>query len=87
MTQFVLYSTLGCHLCEKAKHLIEAVPAGQTLDWREADIALDERLIEQYGVRIPVLRHCTSGEELGWPFDSHTLRLWLQAVAERSEGD
>lgn len=72
-----LYSTLGCHLCEQAKPLVESVlgPSGEA--WREVDIVESEQLVERYGVRIPVLHNVQSGEELGWPFDLPQLQAWL----------
>lgn len=85
MTQFVLYSTLGCHLCENAKQMLEMLTAERSIDWSEADIALEDSLIERYGVRIPVLRHCSSGREIGWPFDAAALTAWLEDTAKASE--
>lgn len=79
---FVLYGTLGCHLCDEAErllaHLLEAQPA--LGHWRIAveDIGDDDALIERYGVRIPVLRAERSGAELGWPFDAATAAAWLR---------
>lgn len=35
---------------------------------QKIDIAQSEEMVEEYGVRIPVLR-VQSGEELEWPFD------------------
>jgi len=34
----------------------------------EIDIATDERLIERYGMRIPVVSRDDTLQELGWPF-------------------
>lgn len=73
-----LYSTLGCHLCEQAKALVEQAlgPAGGV--WEEVDIAESESLVEAYGVRIPVLQNTQTGAELGWPFDLAQLQEWLR---------
>ncbi|TNF34385.1 MAG: glutaredoxin family protein [Gammaproteobacteria bacterium] len=74
--QWILYGTLGCHLCEDAKALLDASPiAGQ---FREEDIALDDALMERYGIRIPVLRCVASDEELGWPFDAAGLAAFIR---------
>lgn len=61
----ILYSTSGCHLCEEAQKLIYA-----TLGYAvaEVDITEDERLLERYGIRIPVLCRTDTGREVGWPF-------------------
>lgn len=74
-----LYTTPGCHLCEMAEEILYAASA----QFQAVDIAEDQALIKRYGVRIPVVadRH---GRELGWPFDSTGLRLWL-SQAEKPE--
>ncbi len=62
----VLYTTSGCHLCERAEILIREA---SNLKVRLLEIADDDALLERYGVRIPVLRRLDTGEELDWPFD------------------
>ena len=42
-----------------------------------ADIAEHEGMVEQYGLRIPVLRRCDSGSELNWPFDAEQVVAFL----------
>jgi hypothetical protein len=42
------------------------------------DIADDERWVDEYGLRIPVLRRADSGEELDWPFELEQVVLFLQ---------
>lgn len=74
MPQFILYGTLGCHLCEMADALVDAVA---TAPVAKIDIADDPTLIQSYGVRIPVLCNTASGDELGWPFDADVLEQWL----------
>ena len=44
-------------------------------------IADDAELLEQYGVRIPVLRRVDTGEELDWPFDAAAVRRLLAVRA------
>lgn len=75
--RWILYSTLGCHLCEEARALIDASCIAAEVT--EEDIASDDALIERYGVRIPVLQCVSSGAELGWPFDAATLEGFVQA--------
>ena len=75
MPSLILYSTLGCHLCEQAQQLCvqvlgEAVP--------EIDIIDDDALYERYGVRIPVLQRQDNGMELGWPFDADAIMRFLE---------
>ncbi|QIT55536.1 glutaredoxin family protein [Aquisalimonas sp. 2447] len=75
--QFLLFGTLGCHLCEEAaRELVDVLPVdGVTV--REVDIALDDGLMAQYGENIPVLRRCSDGRELYWPFSADDVRALL----------
>lgn len=77
MLSYYLYSTLGCHLCENAKTMLFAVEADRKVIWEEIDIAMDPLLVDEYGIRIPVLRHLSSGGELCWPFTLDDLKVWL----------
>ena len=47
------------------------------MTFQAVDIADDLSLMEQYGVRIPVVKD-GSGRELGWPFDGTQLEQFLQ---------
>ncbi|MED5387654.1 MAG: glutaredoxin family protein [Pseudomonadota bacterium] len=60
----VLYTTVGCHLCDQASELVAMVAPGVTLT--RVDVAEDDALLARYGERIPVLM--TAGRELAWPF-------------------
>lgn len=72
---FTLYTTTACHLCEQAQDIIRAAAPSLTLHLQ--DIAKSEALVEKYGIKIPVLKHNTSEQELNWPFDSERLQQWL----------
>lgn len=83
MRELILYTTLGCHLCEQAKDVIwpQLTQCGYRL--REVDIADDVALVERYGVRIPVVYRADLDADLGWPFDGPALAQFLQRpVAE-----
>jgi len=69
----VLYTTLGCHLCEQAEALVRQV---MPMEWElvHVDVAEDDALLAAYGERIPVI--AINGQELAWPFGL----LELQAV-------
>ncbi|HCW94455.1 MAG TPA: glutaredoxin [Pseudomonas sp.] len=72
-----LFGTLGCHLCEQAEGLLmPLVERGLLVEL--LDIVDDERLVDEYGLRIPVLRRADSGEELDWPFELEQVVLFLQ---------
>jgi len=62
-----LYGTTACHLCDQAEALLAQAASARQLEWHYVDIALDEALVERYGLRIPVLR-ADDGREAGWPF-------------------
>ncbi len=69
----VLYTTSGCHLCEQAEALVRR----QTAWVSTVEIIDDAELLERYGIRIPVLRHLDTGNELDWPFDAAGVRCLL----------
>jgi len=80
MREMLLMSTLGCHLCDVAAEILvhNMDPARFVVD--VVDIAEDDQLVEQYGVRIPVLVDEASGKELGWPFDAEQLQAFLASL-------
>ncbi|MNU08601.1 hypothetical protein D3C72_2547230 [compost metagenome] len=43
------------------------------------DIADREEWVQAYGLRIPVLRRCDTGGELGWPFDAAAVASFLSS--------
>ncbi|MEP6758824.1 MAG: glutaredoxin family protein [Actinomycetota bacterium] len=62
MATVVLYSRPGCHLCDQARAVIEAVRARNPFFFEEVDIEADDALVRDYGMRIPVVS--VDGEEL-----------------------
>ncbi len=71
----ILYSTLGCHLCEHAKVMIVPQLPARSLQLQEVDIADDDELMARYGVSIPVLVY--SERSLYWPFNDDELQTFL----------
>lgn len=84
LNRFVLYSTSACHLCDKALAILNELHEQMLTLAKEQDFVLNEpsiytvklfdiaendKLIDAYGTRIPVLIFPISGEELAWPFD------------------
>ncbi|WDE07766.1 glutaredoxin family protein [Thalassomonas viridans] len=63
---FILYSSEGCHLCEQALELCYQLLAPASI--KVVDIVDDDRLVELYGVYIPVLERLADGQKLFWPF-------------------
>ena len=79
-TSIKLFTTSGCHLCEQAASMVSYLLANnpqmaKKFQLKEVEIANDDELLEQYGVRIPVL--LVENQELGWPFDFQELTDWL----------
>jgi glutaredoxin len=54
MSRVVMYGKPGCHLCDDARAIIQAVCAELGVTWTEVDITQDERLFTEYGEQIPV---------------------------------
>jgi hypothetical protein len=76
----ILYGTLGCHLCEHAKAILASCKETHFFEEKEVDIASSEVLVEQYGVRIPVVKDAKSSKELAWPFTKEAFAAWLQEM-------
>ena len=72
-----LFGTLGCHLCEVAEALLMPfVENGLLVEL--IDIAERSDWVEDYGLRIPVLRRVDTGAELDWPFEAEQVVGFLQ---------
>jgi hypothetical protein len=69
-----LYGTDFCHLCDDAKSIINK----SGVEAINIDIASDDHLLAQYGLRIPVLQRIDNHEELDWPFDVASVLLFLR---------
>lgn len=76
MTDFTLFGTEACHLCEKAESLLWQ--AG--LDFTKQDIIDDEQSQQLYALRIPVVLHHPSGLELGWPFSVEQIEAFISSI-------
>ncbi|MFP6849306.1 MAG: glutaredoxin family protein [Pseudomonas sp.] len=74
-----LLGTLGCHLCEVAEaQLMPFVEHGLLVEL--IDIAEHEHLVDDYALRIPVLRRSDTGAELNWPFESEQIVEFLRSA-------
>lgn len=68
----------GCHLCDDARVVIEAVCAETGALWEEKDITRDEELHRAYWEQIPVV--LIDGEQhTFWRVDAERLRRELGA--------
>ena len=71
LNRLLLYTTVGCHLCEHAALVLQefaAQPDAPQFDLDEIDISTDEQLVALYGIRIPVVKNSANEKEVGWPF-------------------
>ncbi|WP_107774828.1 glutaredoxin family protein [Nocardioides sediminis] len=49
-----LYGRAGCHLCDEARAVVEAVCSELGESWTEVDIDADPALLDRFGEEIPV---------------------------------
>ncbi len=78
-----LMTTSGCHLCDEACQMIYYLinhksSFANKFELKLVEIANDDKLIENYGIRIPVLK--SNESELGWIFTIDELNLWLESI-------
>ncbi len=52
--KIVLYTKVGCHLCDDARALLDELATEVEFELREVDILGDPALYERYRYRIPV---------------------------------
>jgi hypothetical protein len=82
MIRLLLLGTSGCHLCEQAEQIInDCLPNNLELTIEIIDIAEQEQWQDQYAIRIPVLYHPESKNELGWAFDKTNVIQFINELA------
>ncbi|AFJ02064.1 Glutaredoxin-like domain (DUF836) [Methylophaga frappieri] len=74
---YTLFTTQGCHLCEQAQDLFALVNQSNSFTLKLCEIGDAPKLIEQYGIRIPVIQ-APAGQELDWPFSPMRLEQFLK---------
>jgi len=72
----VLYTKPGCHLCDDARAVVEAVCAELHERYDEIDITTSEDLMRDYGEQIPVTL-VDGGQHDFWRVDPDRLRRAL----------
>ncbi len=75
--QLVLYTTLGCHLCEQVEAMLEHLASAFPHQLEKCEIADDNALLETYATEIPVLFRADIDMEIAWPFDIEHLAQFL----------
>jgi glutaredoxin len=73
-----LYTKPGCHLCEDAAAALERLRPRHPHELRLVDITVDATLMQEYGLRIPVL--AIGGREYDAPLPQAVLEHALQHV-------
>lgn len=73
----VVYSKPGCHLCEDAERLVDAVCQETGEQWRSVDISGDALLMRHYGEQIPVI-FVDGAQHDFWRVDPGRLRAALR---------
>ena len=77
MITLQLFSTAGCHLCELAVEQVHNLQAADNIQLQIIEIGDNDQLVEQYGIRIPVIKF-SDDSELNWPFTQQDI---LQKIA------
>lgn len=75
MTTLILFTTAGCHLCDQAEVILNAM----NVQIDKVEIGDDDDLVDRYGIRIPVLKF-TDNSELNWPFEQHDIITRIQQL-------
>jgi glutaredoxin len=75
----VLYSRPGCHLCEVAKEIVEAVCVEVGERFEEVDITSSKELVSQFGEQIPVT-FVDGRQHDFWRVDADRLRAALRSA-------
>lgn len=77
-----LLGTKGCHLCDVAERMVRRLAPECGVRIEYVDIAEDEALVEEFGMRIPVVRSVTASVQvLGWPFEEEDFIVWAKQLA------
>ena len=77
MITLQLFSTAGCHLCELAVEQVHNLQAADNIQLQIIEIGDNDQLVEQYGIRIPVIKF-SDDSEMNWPFTQQDI---LQKIA------
>lgn len=82
MVKLLLLGTAGCHLCEEAEAIIEACRTQvEQLIIETVDIAEQTQWQADYAVRIPVLYHPATQQDLRWPFDRNDVNEFIGGLS------
>ncbi len=80
MLSLELLGTQGCHLCDDAEQVLIRALDLQHIAIELVDIAESDELMDAYALRIPVLRHLATEQDLDWPFDEASVQGFVRAL-------
>lgn len=72
------YTGPQCSLCDYADDEIKNARVTASLKIEKHNIREDQNLYHLYATRIPVLKRDDTGAELGWPFTSADVEVFVQ---------
>ena len=75
--ELVLYTLIGCHLCDQVAVMLRDMGIG----WTSVEIDTDPELERKYDIHIPVLYLTDSGKELFFPFSEEQVQEFLEGEA------
>jgi len=75
--ELVLYTLIGCHLCDQVAIMLRDMGIG----WTSVEIDTDPELERKYDIHIPVLYLPDSGKELFFPFSEDQVQEFLEGEA------
>ena len=75
----LLYTTLGCHLCEQAKEILWPILAKHNIRLQEVEISDSEELMGKFATAIPVIQFSSSDQSLAWPFSVEQVDVFVQS--------
>jgi glutaredoxin len=77
-----LYHSPGCHLCDDARDVLQAVRAERPFELEEVDITGDEQLEAEYRELLPVVQ-IDGGQRFCWFVPADAFRRALDAQTRR----
>ena len=78
MLDVELYSRTGCHLCDDAHALLDALQPADAVAVTVVNIDQSPALLRRYGAKIPIVRRVDNDAKLFWPFTLDDLYEWVR---------
>jgi hypothetical protein len=64
-------------LCGQAEALLISIQNQSDIQWKNIEITEDLLLLENYGIKIPVLKRLDNNAEIAWPFTATDIETFL----------